>query len=64
MSRTLRCLLLVAVLLAGGAFAARTEAGPGAAAGHQRGAQGGATVVLAGDLLDTSWGDDHIRPSL
>ncbi|MFA7765852.1 hypothetical protein ACGFNX_23710 [Streptomyces sp. NPDC048723] len=63
MSRTLRCLLLLTVLLAGGFLAAPSEAGPGAADGH-RGARGGATAVLAADLLDTSWGDDYIRPTL
>ncbi|MFD9477149.1 MULTISPECIES: hypothetical protein [Streptomyces] len=68
MSRALRCLLLLAVLLAGGVpVAAEAGAGPGEAAGSHGGAQGargGATAYLAADLLDTSWGDDYIRPLL
>ncbi|MFE2285341.1 hypothetical protein ACFXDJ_14340 [Streptomyces sp. NPDC059443] len=63
MSRTLTCLFLLTVLLVGGSIAAGAEAGPGAADGH-RGAPGGATAVLAAGILDTSWGDDYIRPSL
>ncbi|MFD5409512.1 hypothetical protein [Streptomyces nojiriensis] len=58
MSRSLRCLLLLAVLLAGGApVAAEAGAGPGES-------RGGAGVYLAADPLDTSWGDDYIRPPL
>ncbi|MBT2446556.1 hypothetical protein J7F03_05555 [Streptomyces sp. ISL-43] len=63
MSRTLSCLFLLTVLLAGGSVAARSEAGPGAADGYL-GARDGATAVLAADILDTSWGDENIRPSL
>ncbi|MFZ3473727.1 hypothetical protein ACODT3_07565 [Streptomyces sp. 4.24] len=63
MSRTLSCLLLLTVLLAGGSPAALREAGPGAAEGHG-GARSGSEAVLAAELLDTSWGDDYIRPTL
>lgn len=63
MSRILSCLLLLTVLLAGGSLAARPEAGPGTADGH-RGGTGATSVVLADDILDTSWGDDYIKPLL
>ncbi|GAA2637424.1 MULTISPECIES: hypothetical protein [Streptomyces] len=69
MSRAFRCLLLLAVLLAGGAqVAAEAGAGPGEGSGSHgiaqdaRRARDGATVVLAADPLDTSWGDGYIRP--
>ncbi|MFE5709212.1 hypothetical protein ACFQ7J_00030 [Streptomyces sp. NPDC056501] len=53
MSVAVRCLLLLTVLLAGGATAAATaDSGPGT------------TRTVAGSPLDTSWGDEYIRPAL
>ncbi|GEB55655.1 hypothetical protein [Streptomyces gardneri] len=53
MSVAVRCLLLLTVLLAGGATAAATaDGGPGA------------TRTVAGSPLDTSWGDDYVKPVL
>ncbi|MFE4263598.1 hypothetical protein [Streptomyces sp. NPDC056883] len=64
MSRTLPRLLLLAALLAGGPLAVQQEAGPGAADGHHRGTGGAGSAVLAAEPLDTSWGDDYVRPVL
>ncbi|MEU3745746.1 MULTISPECIES: hypothetical protein [Streptomyces] len=53
MSVAVRCLLLLTVLLAGGgvvAGAATADGGPGT------------TRTVAGSPLDTSWGDDYVRP--
>lgn len=50
MSVAVRCLFLLTVLLAGGATAATADGGPGA------------TRTVAGSPLDTSWGDDYVRP--
>ncbi|MEU7075140.1 hypothetical protein AB0B30_19385 [Streptomyces narbonensis] len=51
MSVAVRCLLLLTVLLAGGATAT-ADTGPGT------------TRTVAGSPLDTSWGDDYVRPVL
>lgn len=64
MSRTLPRLLLLAALLAGGPLAVQQEAGPGAADGQHGGTGGAASAVLAAEPLDTSWGDDYVRPVL
>lgn len=50
MSVAVRCLLLLTVLLAGGATAATADDGPGT------------TRTVAGSPLDTSWGDDYVGP--
>ncbi|MFD8971330.1 MULTISPECIES: hypothetical protein [unclassified Streptomyces] len=52
MSVAVRCLLLLTVLLAGGATAATADSGPGT------------TRTVAGSPLDTSWGDEYVRPAL
>ncbi|MEU6975233.1 hypothetical protein [Streptomyces sp. NPDC046371] len=53
MSAAVRCLLVLTVLLTGAA----------ATAGHQ-GDGGGSPAVrtVAASPLDTSWGDDYVRP--
>ncbi|CAM5633090.1 hypothetical protein GCM10010222_34910 [Streptomyces tanashiensis] len=50
MSAAVRCLLLLTVLLAGGAAVATADGAPET------------TRTVAADLLDTSWGDDYERP--
>ncbi|MEX0167836.1 hypothetical protein [Streptomyces sp. LMG1-1-1.1] len=52
MSVAVRCLLLLTVLLAGGSAVAAADGAPET------------TRTVAADLLDTSWGDDYIRPVL
>ncbi|MFD9483221.1 hypothetical protein [Streptomyces sp. NPDC059991] len=59
MPRAVRCLLVLTVLMVGGAcVTAVNGGGPGTAAG----VHGGATATVAADILDTSWGDDYVRP--
>ncbi|MEV7277381.1 hypothetical protein [Streptomyces sp. NPDC093111] len=54
MSAAVRCLLVLTVLLTGAAAAT---------AGHQGDGDGPLTVrTVAASPLDTSWGDDYIRP--
>ncbi|MFF8376041.1 hypothetical protein ACF07V_07935 [Streptomyces sp. NPDC015661] len=50
MSVAVRCLLLLAVLLAGGASVATQDGAPET------------TRTVAATPLDTSWGDDYERP--
>ncbi|MEV4430973.1 hypothetical protein ACN9M0_34055 [Streptomyces sp. R-07] len=50
MSVAVRCLLLLAVLLAGGASVAAKDGTPET------------TRTVAGSPMDTSWGDDYDRP--
>ncbi|MGW8763423.1 hypothetical protein ACWGN5_13080 [Streptomyces sp. NPDC055815] len=50
MSVAVRCLLLLAVLLAGGATVATGDGAPET------------TRTVAADPLDTSWGDEYVRP--
>ncbi|MFI1170980.1 hypothetical protein [Streptomyces melanogenes] len=58
MPGAVRCLLVLTVLLVGGACVTTANGGPGTAAG----VRGGATATVAADILDTSWGDDYVRP--
>ncbi|GAA0597761.1 hypothetical protein GCM10010394_29170 [Streptomyces crystallinus] len=61
MPRAVRCLLVLTVLVVGGACVTSAGGGPGAAAAG-RGGGSTATRTVAADILDTSWGDDYIRP--
>ncbi|OAR26806.1 hypothetical protein A8W25_00410 [Streptomyces sp. ERV7] len=60
MPRALRCLLVLTALVVGGACVTSAGGGPGPA-----GVRGGATATtrtVAAEILDTSWGDDYVRP--
>ncbi|GAA3367458.1 hypothetical protein GCM10020367_67030 [Streptomyces sannanensis] len=63
MPAAIRCLLLLTVLLAGGASVAAPDGGPGTAAGQHRGGTG-TPIPVAGSLLDTSWGDGYTPPQM
>lgn len=58
MPRAVRCLLVLTVLVVGGACATTAGGGPGTAPGTR----GSTSVTVAADILDTSWGDDYVRP--
>ncbi|MEU4350857.1 hypothetical protein [Streptomyces sp. NPDC023838] len=58
MPRAVRCLLVLTVLVVGGACATSAGGGPRTAVG----VHGGTTATVAADILDTSWGDDYVRP--
>ncbi|MEU1075663.1 MULTISPECIES: hypothetical protein [unclassified Streptomyces] len=61
MPRALRCLLVLTALLVGGACVTPAGGGPGTADGV-RGGGTAATTTVAASILDTSWGDDYVRP--
>ncbi|MFE7601692.1 hypothetical protein [Streptomyces sp. NPDC057494] len=50
MSVAVRCVLLLTVLLAGGTAVATADGAPEA------------PRTVAGSPMDTSWGDDYVRP--